>query len=449
MAGLLGRDGFEAVAAAALELPGVDDVEVLLMHEWGGNTRFANSEIHQSTAREDIGLRVRVISKDRVGVAATNECTPKGARAAAESAKEMAQIVAPDKLWPGLTPKTNTPELQRFDEATADATPEERADAATALIGQAPKGFTAAGAYETMASEVGIANTQGQICWGAQTQASLTTVVNGGDAGSGFAESFAGRTGDIDPEAIGKTAAQKASASQSPRALDPGVYPVVLEPAAVATLVGFLAWTGFGGRDYFEGRSCFSGKQGQQVTASSVSIFDDASHPDTLGLGFDFEGEPHGRVDLIKDGIFMDAVYDRRIGKEAGVASTGHALPSPNPEGPFPLNLFLAPGDAGVEQMIAATPRGLLVTRFHYSNIVNPVESSITGMTRDGTFLIENGEVAGPVMNFRFTQSILAALSATTMVGGAAELASEFFFSASRVPALKIEEFNFSGRSDH
>ena len=264
MAGLLGRDGFEAVAAAALELPGVDDVEVLLMHEWGGNTRFANSEIHQSTAREDTGLRVRVISKDRVGVAATNECTPRGARAAAESAKEMAQIVAPDKLWPGLTPKTATPELQRFDEATASATPEERADAATTLIGQAPKGFTAAGAYETMASEVGIANTQGQVCWGAQTQASLTTVVNGGDAGSGFAESFAGRTGDIDPEAIGRTAAQKASASQNPRALEPGVYPVVLEPAAVATLVGFLAWVGFGGRDYLEGRSCLSGKQGQQ-----------------------------------------------------------------------------------------------------------------------------------------------------------------------------------------
>ena len=449
MPGLLGRDGFEAVAAAALELPGVDDVEVLLMHEWGGNTRFANSEIHQSTAREDTGLRVRVISKDRVGVAATNECTPRGARAAAESAKEMAQIVTPDKLWPGLTPMTATPELERFDGATASATPEERADAATTLIGQAPKGFTAAGAYETMASEVGIANTQGQVCWGSQTQASLTTVVSGDDAGSGFAETFAGRTSDVDPEAIGRTAAHKSSASQGPRALEPGVYPVVLEPAAVATLVGFLAWTGFGGRDYFEGRSCFSGKQGQRVAAPSVSIFDDAAHPDTLGLGFDFEGEPHRRVDLIKDGVFIDSVYDRRVGKEAGVATTGHGLPSPNPEGPLPLNLFLATGDASIEAMIAATQRGLLVTRFHYTNVVNPVESSITGMTRDGTFLIENGEVAGPVMNFRFTQSILAALSTTTMIGSTAELASEFFFSASRVPALRIEEFNFSGRSDH
>ena len=449
MPGLLGRDGFTAVAGAALELPGVDDVEVLLMHEWGGNTRFANSEIHQSTAREDTGLRVRVISGGRVGVSATNDCTPQGARQAAESAKEMAQIVAPDALWPGLTPKTATPDLQRFDQATADTSPEARADAVATLIGQTPPRFLAAGAYETMASEVGIANTQGQVCWGSQTQASITTVMNGGDAGSGFAETFAGSVDEIDAEAIGRTAAGKASASQNPRALEPGVYPVVLEPAAVATVVGFLAWVGFGGRDYFEDRSCFSGKQRQPVAAPIVSIFDDPVHPDTLGLGFDFEGEPHRRVDLITDGIFTNAVYDRRVGKEAGVASTGHALPSPNPEGPFPLNLFLAPGDRDIEQMIAATPRGLLVTRFHYSNVVNPVESSITGMTRDGTFLIENGEIAGPVMNFRFTQSILSALSATTMIGSTAELASEFFFSASRVPAMKIEEFNFSGRSDH
>ncbi|MEA2521216.1 MAG: PmbA protein [Actinomycetota bacterium] len=449
MPGLLGRDGFEEVAAAALELPGVDGVEVLLMHEWGGNTRFANSEIHQSTAREDTDLRVRVISKDRVGVSSTNECTREGARRAAESAKEMAEIVSPDQLWPGLTPKTHTPDLQRFDEATASASPEERAEAVATLIGQTPAGFVAAGAYETMASEVGLANTEGQVCWGSLTQASITTVMNGGGSASGFAELFSGTAGGVDAEAVGRKAAAKAAASRDPKPLDPGIYPVVLEPAAVGTLAGFLAWVGFGGRDYFEDRSCFSGKEGERVAAPGITIVDDPTHADTLALGFDFEGEPHRRVDLITDGVFQSAVYDRRIGKEAGVPSTGHGLPSPNPEGPFPLNLSVEPGNATVEQMIAATERGVLVTRFHYSNVVNPVESSITGMTRDGTFLIENGEIAGPVMNFRFTQSIIAALSSATMVGNTSELASEFFFSSSRVPALKIEEFNFSGRSDH
>jgi PmbA protein len=147
--------------------------------------------------------------------------------------------------------------------------------------------------------------------------------------------------------------------------------------------------------------------------------------------------------------VFVDAVYDLRTGREAGVHSTGHGLPSPNPEGPFPLHLFMDTGDASRDDMIRGTERGVLVTRFHYTNVVNPIESSITGMTRDGTFLIERGEIVGPVRNFRFTQSILGALSTTTMVGRDAVLASEFFFSASRVPAIKVEEFTFTGVSDH
>jgi PmbA protein len=446
---LLGADGFAPVADAALELAGVDGVEVLFLHEWGGLTRFAKSEIHQSTNREDTGLRVRVVSNGRVGVAATNECTPEGARKAAQSAKEMAEIVGPDPVWPGLGPVAPTPQVDRFFEGTANASPEMRAEAVADLIGTCAPGFTAAGAYETTAVEVGLANTEGQRCWAPSTQASVTTVMSGSEGGSGFAETFSGSVETIDAGAIGRRANDKALGSRSPKALDAGVYPVVLEPAAVATLIGFLAWVGFGGKGYLEDRSCFSGKKDQQVAAPTVSIWDDGSDPRTLGAPFDFEGVPKRRVDLIRDGVFLDAVYDLRTGKEAGVPSTGHGLPSPNPEGPFPLNLFMDTGDATVEDMVKGTERGVLVTRFHYANIVNPIESSITGMTRDGTFLIERGEVVGPVRNFRFTQSILGALSTTSMVGRQAELASEFFFSASRVPALKVEEFNFSGVSDH
>ena len=449
MPGLIGREGFERVSQAALELPGVDGVEVLFTHEWGALTRFAKSEIHQSTFREDTGLRVRVVTKDRVGVSASNDFSPEGARKAAEQAREIAENSAPDQLWPGLAPKADVPAGGSFDEATADSTPQDRASTVAALIARCADGFTAAGAFETQAVEVGVANTEGQVCWAPSTQASLTTVVTGGEGGNGFAETFAGSTAEIDPASIGKRATDKAVASQNPKLLEPGNHVVVLEPSAVSTLVGFLAWIGFAGRHYIEGRTCLSGKAGQKVTAETVSIWDDATDPGTLGLPFDFEGVPRRRVDLIKDGVFLDAVYDLRTAKQAGTKTTGHGLPSPNPEGPFPLNMFMATGDATVEDMVAATERGVLVTRFHYSNVVNPVESSITGMTRDGTFLIENGEITGPVMNFRFTQSILEALSEVSMIGRASELASEFFFSASRVPALKIERFNFSGRSDH
>ena len=447
--GLLGPDEFRRVADGALSLEGADDVEVLLMHEWGGLTRFAKSEIHQSIAREDTGLRVRVVKAGHIGVAASNEATPEGAAAAARSALEMAEVVAADPMWPGLAPPAQSPDVDRFFEGTATASPEMRADAVAELIGGCAPGCTAAGAYETIAVELGLANSEGQFCWAPSTQASLTTVVSGPDGGSGFAEAFAGSTDAIDAGAIGRTANDKAVASASPSMLEAGTYPVVLEPTATATLTGFLAWVGFAGRAYLEGRSCFDGKEGRQVAAPSISIWDDGTDPRTLGAPFDFEGTPKQKVELINHGVFRDVVYDRRAGKEAGRPSTGHGLPSPNPEGPFPLHLFMDTGDWSVDEMVRSTDRGLLVTRFHYSNVVNPMESSITGMTRDGTFLIEGGEVVGPVRNLRFTQSILGALSSVSMVGREAHLASEFFFSASRVPALKIDEFRFSGVSDH
>jgi predicted Zn-dependent protease len=279
--------------------------------------------------------------------------------------------------------------------------------------------------------------------------ASLTTVVTGGEGGSGFAERFGFRLGDLDAGAIGRRAADKAVASQAPRDVPPGRYPVVLEPSAVSTLIGFLAWIGFGGRTLLEGRSCLAGKAGQRVAAASVTITDDAHDAGTLGIPFDFEGFPRARVTLIDHGVFRDGVYDLRTAKQAGKPPTGHALPPPNPDGPFPLNLIMEPGDVELERMIGDVERGLLVTRFHYSNIVHPVESTITGMTRDGTFLIERGEIAHPVKNLRFTQSILDALRDTIGIGPDTELASEFFFSASRVPALSIGSFNFSGSSDH
>ena len=218
---------------------------------------------------------------------------------------------------------------------------------------------------------------------------------------------------------------------------------------AVDTLVAFLSYMGFGGRAVVEGRSPFSGKEGQRVCAESVDIYDDALSAETIGIPFDFEGTPKRRVSLIEEGVFRSGVHDRRSARMAGTESTGHALPPPNPEGPFPLNLLFEPGTASFEEMVGATERGLLVTRFHYSNIVHPKDAVITGMTRDGTFLIENGEIKHPVKNFRFTQSILEALSNVEMIGRESELASEFFFAASRVPALKISSFNFTSGSDH
>ena len=446
----IGRDDVLDLVGAALETEGADRVEVLFAHEWGGLTRFADSSIHQSTWREDTLLKVRVVNDGRVGVATTNDFSKDGAARAGRDALELAQTAAPDPLFPGLAPRSEPPRKpDGYDGATARMTPEERADAVATLVAQCDDGFHAAGAYDTTASEVAVVNTEGQVCYDTATQATLTTVVSGGAGGAGFAEVIAGKVGDVDAEAIGRRASEKARDSQKPRDLEPGTYEVVLEPNAVSTLVGFLAYLGFGGRYLAEGKSCFSDRIGQKLMADAITIYDDALSPLTLGLPFDFEGTPKSRVDLIKEGVVLGGVHDRRSGKQMGGESTGHALPPPNPEGPFPLNLFVQPGEASVEDMVRSTGRGLLVTRFHYSNVVHPKEAIITGMTRDGTWLIEDGEVKQPVKNFRFTQSIIEALRDVQTVGKDTELASEFFFAASRVPAMQISAFHFSGVSDH
>lgn len=449
MAGPIGRDEVRSIAEAGLDLPGADGVEVLLMHEWSGLTRFANSSIHQSTWREDTAVKVRVISGGSVGVSTSNDFSKEGARRAAASALEIARIAAPDQMFPGLAPAAAVPDVDRYDEATASTTPEQRAEGVATLVGQLGKGFHAAGAFDTTAVEIAVANSEGQYCYAPYTQSSLTSVVSGGEGGAGSADQTAGRATEIDPEAVGRRAFQKARDSQNARDLDAGRYDVVLEPPAVDTLVAFLAYMGFGGRGIAEGRSPLSGKQGQQVCGTSIQIYDDALSDLTLGIPFDFEGTPKRRIGLIESGVFVTGVHDRRSARMTGGESTGHALPPPNPDGAFPLNLFLGTGDASMEDMIAATDRGLLVSKFHYSNIVHPIETTITGMTRDGTWLIENGEVAYPVKNFRFTQSILEALSNVGMIGRESVLTSEFFFAASRVPALKISGFNFTSKSDH
>jgi predicted Zn-dependent protease len=450
MAELVGRDEARTVAEAALDLRGADGVEILFAHEWGGLTRFADSSIHQSTWREDTGLRIRVVTGNRVGVASTNDFSKDGAAKAARSALELAQTAAPDPQFPGLAPPAEVPERPgAYDPATAEMSPEGRAEAVETLVGQCGEGFHAAGAYETQAMEAAVINTEGQFCYAASTKAALTTVVSGGESGAGFADDAAPAATGIDPEDVGKRAFQKAHDSQRPRDLQPGRYEVVLEPAAVTTLAAFLSYLGFGGRAITEGKSCFSGRIGEKLLSERVSMYDDAMSPDTMGLPFDFEGTPKTRVDLVTDGVVLGGVHDRRSAAQAGVESTGHALPPPNPEGAFPLNLFMQPGEDSVEQMVGQMSRGLLVSRFHYSNIVHPKEAIITGMTRDGTWWVEDGKIAYPVKNLRFTQSIIDALAQVEQVGKDTQLATEFFFEASRVPALRISSFHFTGKSDH
>jgi len=270
------------------------------------------------------------------------------------------------------------------------------------------------------------------------------------DNSAGYAAALALDVGDLDFEAIGREALGKCLRSRQPRALEPGEYTVILEPYAVQDFGHMMSYTGFGAVALQEGRSFMAGKIGQPIVDPRISIWDDGLDPAGLPWPFDFEGVPKQRVDLIDQGVARGVVWDTyRAGKEEGRVSTGHALPAPNPMGPLPLNTFWAPGEASLEEMIRTTERGLYVTRFHYTRPVEPRRVVITGMTRDGTFLIENGAVAYPVKNLRFTQSYLDALNQVEMVGREPHLLPGMAAMAcDSVPALKLGRFHFTGATE-
>jgi predicted Zn-dependent protease len=253
--------------------------------------------------------------------------------------------------------------------------------------------------------------------------------------------------GEINTEAISSEAVEKALRSRHPRELPPGRYPVILEEYAVADMMSTLAYLGFGALSVQEGRSFMTDRFGEQIMNPTISIWDDGLDSTGLPMPFDFEGVPRQRVDLIKEGVAAAVVYDSYTAGREGKASTGHGLPAPNTFGPIPTHMFMAPGEASKEEMLASIERGLWVTRFHYTRPVHPKLAIITGMTRDGTFLIEKGEMAYPIKNLRFTQSYIEALANVEQVCRETRLV-ENWFGATRIPALKVAEVEFTGATE-
>lgn len=432
-----------SLAEAALDVRDADAVEVLLTREDSALTRFAESQVHQNTARIDGEARVRVVVDGaRVGVVATNDLSHEGLRAAARDAVEVARVTPPDEEFPGFAEPASYDTAGVDDDATGNASPADRAALVAAMLAGLGSGMVAAGTAETGRYEVAVANSLGVAGYHASTRAALTCLVSGDDS-TGWAEDTAGTVGALDAAAAGRRAVAKVVAGRSPRDVDPGNWPVVLEAPAVSALVEWLCWLALGGRDFVEGRSALSGRLGERVCSELVTIVDDPLAPDLLGRPFDAEGTPKRALPLVTNGVATAVAHDRLSARLGGTESTGHAFPAPNPEGGMPANPSLRPGDASLDDLVAGLDRGLLVTRFHYTNAVHPLTTTITGMTRDGTFLVEDGRIVGGVRNLRFTQSVLDALSAVEAVGRDTLLGSEFGGTV-RVPALRIGRFHFS-----
>ena len=427
---------------------GAGEAEVLVMREDGALTRFANSEIHQNVAQRDVAVNLRVVLGKRVAVASSGRTDDEGLRALVSNGLSIARVVEELPDWGGLPSPNGTPrDVPAFASDTAAATPEFRADAVRQVIAAADEaGVTAYGSFQTGIETNAVANSNGIRVAGSRTAAQLITVSMGPDGGTGYGEAAAVDATTIDPAAIGRQAADKARASANAIAIEHGDYPVVLEEPAVVDLLDMLGYLGFSALSVQEERSFF--EPGKEIGSELVTITDDGADPAGLPMAFDYEGVAKQRVELVDRGACRSVVYDAQTAARDGVTSTGHGLPAPNPYGPFPVNMIMAPGDTSREELIGGLDRGLLVTRFHYTNPVHPKLAIVTGMTRDGTFLVEGGRIVGPVRNLRYTQSYLDALRGTVAVARERRTLKGFL-GAAVVPAVRIEGWAFTGTTEH
>jgi PmbA protein len=444
-----GRDDVLALLDRVLRRSSSPRTEAVYLGEDSALTRFATNRIHQNVRAHDASLQVRVIDEDRVGVASTNRLDEGGLRDVVERAAAIAHHAAPNPraaILPEADGHEADPELG-YVAATAEASADVRADGARAVIaaGEA-KDLQTSGSFSTGTMTVAVANSLGIRSFHRSTRASLLTVMMDGfasGAASGYAHAGSGDVREIDAEALGREAADTGDHMRGAVEPEAGEYEVILEEYAVAGLVEYLAYIGFSGLAYEEGRSFM--ELGKRVMGESVSIWDDGADPAGLPSTIDFEGVPRKRVDLITDGVATAVVHDAATGARAGTGSTGHALPAPNLIGPMPLNVFMRGGSTPRDELITGVDRGVWVTRFHYLNPVHPKKAILTGMTKDGTFLIEHGRLTRPLMNFRFTQSIPEAFSDVRAASRETKLVPGEFFGAYRAPALHLGSFNFTG----
>lgn len=446
------------------KISSADEVEVLFSGGRFALTRFANNTIHQNVAEENHAVSVRTAFGGQTARASTNKFDDESLRQVVKAAENLAKVQHPD---PDLLPMPDSREAagsadsraivavpSRHFAQTAAITPETRAEGVKKIVGVADRHkLTTAGVFSSGESFEGIFNSRGLSNWHTQTSAEVSITMLAADS-SGWQKASSPDVANLDPLRLAEIAAKKAVDSAHPRELPAGKYMVILEPAAVLDIVGFMFWD-YSGMAILDQRSFLTGRIGQKLFGDNVTIWDDVAHPLQAGSPFDGEGILRQRVGLVENGVVKRVVYARATAERmkrseyrdsvGPIAATGHGFPLPNEMGEMPLNIvFAAAGDPQtVEQMIASTERGMLVTRLWYIREVEPFEKMLTGMTRDGTFYVENGRVQGGVRNFRFNESLIHMLSNVEAMSVPLRSCGEESFDMV-VPAMKVREFNFT-----
>jgi PmbA protein len=440
----LDETGIRTLLQKVLGYSQAQQTEVLYLGTENSLTRFANNYIHQNVAESDGEVRVRAVIDKRIGVASTNRLDDESLRRVTEQALEIARIQPENPEFHSLPEPQPIVPAAGYNERTARFTPEERAHNVGIIVKLAKEhGLESAGAFSTGTSYTAVANSLGVFAYEPRTECECHAVIMADERGSGYTERMAADVSTLNFEAMAREAVEKAERSRNPIDIELGEYEVVLDAYAVADMLQNLVFMGLSATDVQEERSFMNGQFGKQLLDPRVTIYDDGHDAAGLPQAFDYEGYPKQRVVMIDHGVANAVVYDSFTAAREGKPNTGHALPAPNGYGPMATHTMLAAGDSSVAEMIRGIERGIYVTRFHYTNALHPVKTLFTGMTRDGTFLIEHGELTRPIKNLRFTQSILDVLHDVKAIGRERVQCSEYITVVAS--AIHAARFNFTG----
>ncbi len=431
---------FLAVEQAARRAS-VSDIEVTLASTADSLTRFANNEIHQNVSERTTILSVRPVIDGRTARASTNRLHRDGIQAVVDEAIALTRASEPAELLP-LYEDPTICDGQHYSEKAADCSPAQRASqVAEAIRIVEGQGQTAAGIYSTAENVEVLMNSRGIFRYYFDTLTQFSITAMAADS-SGWAKATSAVHQDVDPIALAERASRKASLSANPGELPPGRYTVILEPAAVLDLVGQI-FMDFSGTAIADQRSFLNDRMGEKLFGSNITIYDDVAFPLQTGAPFDGEGVPRRALKLVKEGVPRQVAYSRAAARKADAETTGHGFPLPNDQGEAPVNIVIAGGKTSLDEMIASTDNGVLVTRLWYIREVEPYEKVMTGMTRDGTFLVRKGEVAGGLRNFRFNQSVVELLRNVEALSASERATGEEAFDMV-VPGMKVADFHFT-----
>ena len=448
---MTGKEKFFSLINPIIKKSPADQTEAVVINSQAGLTRYANSTIHQNVFEVNSKIYFRVALGKKIGVASTNLLDKESMKRALEDAITIAKNQKETPDFTGLPGKSSYKKLKTYSKKTANFTPLQRAQEIKKIFEMAAKrNFTVAGAFSTGESELAILNSNGVACYQPVSSAYINITAMS-DNSSGYADGLSRNVVDLDIESLTETAIQKCLDSKNPQALEPGEYTVILEPKAIAELLEWMNYIGFGAKSYQDGTSFLSGKVGRKIMGENVSIYDDGNDDMSMAFPFDFEGMPKKKIFFVQKGVAKGVVYDSITANKDKTKSTGHALTPDSPDRALALNLFIKAGDSNLKKMVESTERGILITRFHYINgLIDTNNAVMTGMTRDGTFYVEKGKVRHGIKNLRFTESMLKAFSNVEQLSRQRKLISSWWsdIGCICVPAMKINNFRFTGKTD-